>query len=138
MSFQKSKHKYPVDWPLISAKIKFERAENCCEICLAKNGSLIHRLKRGNWCAPSEGEMHNYHYHKGKFKATEMTAAKKAGLQRIVLTVAHKDHCESNCTPENLICLCLSCHVKMDRVDNRIRAAKAKQALCKPYPLFNE
>jgi hypothetical protein len=40
---------YPVDWPQLSAMIRFERAKGRCECCGRPHGQVVHHLGDGRW-----------------------------------------------------------------------------------------
>ena len=44
------------------------------------------------------------------------------------LTVAHCNHIEGDCRPENLAALCAPCHLRYDNTDNTHRAAISRYA----------
>ena len=44
-----NKARYPKDWPAISRRIRFERANNQCEFCGVQNYELGGRTKDGQW-----------------------------------------------------------------------------------------
>ena len=46
---------------------------------------------------------------------------------RRTLTVAHINHVESDCMPENLIALCSSCHLKYDAPRKRLQKIVKKR-----------
>jgi len=77
---------YSPDWNAISARIRFDRAQNRCELCGAEN-----------------------------YKPHPTTGSK------VVLTVAHLNHDPADNRDENLKALCQSCHLKIDRIDNKNR-----------------
>lgn len=80
---------YPDDWAEISARIR-ERAGGRCE-CTGE-------------CALHRGE-----------RCTEIdrTPAQFASGD-VVLTVAHRNHCRSDCRDENLLAMCNTCHLRYD------------------------
>ena len=90
---------YPLDWPAISRRIRFERAGGHCECtgqcgvdhnngrrCPRKNGDIRARLETGLWIQT-----------------------------KVVLTVAHLQPPESDCRDENLLAMCQACHLRLDR-----------------------
>ena len=81
--------KYPDNWDEISLSIR-ERADWQCE-CTGECA-----LHRGNRCIERDGE--NAQYANGK----------------VILTVAHLNHCKSDCRPENLKAMCNTCHLRYD------------------------
>ena len=88
---KEQRKKYPINWVLIAAKIKWERAQNHCEVCGVEGGSI--NIKSG---------------------------------KKIILGVAHLNHIESDNRELNLMCMCGSCHLKYDKVDNWKRRKRNK------------
>lgn len=56
---------------------------------------------------------------------------------RLVLTVAHINHVESDCRPENLIAACSVCHLRYDAMRRQWQRL-AKQRVNRTEPLFVE
>lgn len=83
--------RYPVNWPAISARIRFERAAGRCE-CAGECG--LHAARR---CEEIHGQPARW------------------AKGRIVLTVAHLDHVPENCADANLRAYCQRCHNRYDR-----------------------
>lgn len=46
---------------------------------------------------------------------------------KITLTVAHLNHVESDCSPQNLAAMCAPCHLRYDNVRRRLQRAVAKR-----------
>ena len=94
-----NRDKYPLDWPEISDRIRFERAGECGVEhggrCFRKHGDMIARVSGG--C---------------------MLAAE------VVLTTGHLDHKPENCADENLRAWCQGCH---NRYDGKDRAEGIKR-----------
>src|SRR6476469_9763882 len=40
---------YPIDWPQLSAVIRFGRAKGCCEGCGRPHGRMVYHLGDGRW-----------------------------------------------------------------------------------------
>ena len=40
---------YPIDWPQLSAWVRFVRAKGCCEACGRPHGKIVHHLGDGRW-----------------------------------------------------------------------------------------
>lgn len=134
--------RYPTDWPKIRAAI-LARANNRCETCGAPNRETIVRgaadgkdagtyaMYDGGDCFDAEtGE------ERGAVRGSEYDAG---NLLRVILTVAHLDHDESNNNPANLRALCQMHHLRHDREDNarRRRASAAAKAGQGALPLFS-
>lgn len=92
---------YPTDWPVISRRIRHERAQNQCE-CDGRCG------RHGEPCPARNGEAH------------PVTGS------RVILTVAHLDHDPANCSEDNLLAMCQRCHLAYDAELHRAtRAARS-------------
>jgi hypothetical protein len=113
--------RYPPDWKAISTNIRVHRAKDRCERCGLQNGQLIKRAKDGSYRDATDDERRLITYLNEKTKLKLHVAIKRVGLIKIVLTVAHLDHDESNCTAENLLCVCQRCHFNIDKLDNLAR-----------------
>lgn len=102
--------RYPKDWPEISRRIRFDRADSRCE------------------CA---GECGDEHVH-GRCKAVH-GEPHPLTLSRVVLTVAHLPGREiEQCGDDDLKAMCQRCHNKMDAPMRRAgirERAKAALAL---------
>lgn len=106
--------KYHPKWKLISRLIRFKRANNCCEKCGVKNGTIIKRMKDGTWREPSQVEW-DMIYSRIKNKHSNMTESLKYHrFTKVVLTVAHLDQDKNNNRFWNLAALCQKCHLKHD------------------------
>jgi len=102
-----NKNLYPKNWNEISKDIRFNRADNRCEICGAINYSYVHK------------------------KSRELCLRDEDLAIQIVLTVAHLDHDPENCDYLNLKAMCQKCHNNYDskhRADTR-RNSKLKNQL---------
>ncbi len=103
---------YPPDWPDISRRIR-ERAGGQCE-CTGQCA-----LHRGQRC-----------------QERDRKPARFASGQ-VVLTVAHLNHCKSDCRDENLLAMCNTCHLRYDHVLH-LRNAAATRADYATADLFQE
>lgn len=115
------KERYHADWPTIREGIRL-RANNACEQCRAPNGDVIARgggRDAGTYML-MDGLVSNAETGApmGHAKGSEYDADR---FVRVILTVAHIDHDESNNAPENLRSLCQRCHFSLDRSDNQNR-----------------
>ena len=120
---------YPKNWKEIS-KATIERAYNKCELCFAKNYSLIHRGKIDfiTWkypylvCPYTEGD---------KYKDCLICSQdEKNKPTKIILTVHHINHNKQDNSKHNLISLCQRCHLRLDmahHVKNRRESREKNQ-----------
>lgn len=83
--------RYPKDWPVISHRIRFERAGGRCE-CEGECG-----IDHGGRCDARHGLPH------------PVTGSK------VVLTTMHLNHVPEDCDDANLKAGCQRCHLRYDR-----------------------
>ena len=114
---------YPIDWPQLSAMIRFARAGGRCERCGRPHGQLIWHLGDGRWWDAEHGMWRN-----GRGKVLKGLPRRDAWPPdlaiyriRVVLATAHLDHDPTNNRPRNLKALCQRCHVLHDRQEHRRR-----------------
>jgi hypothetical protein len=87
-----NRRRYPPEWRLLSAVIRFYRAGGRCE-CLGECGRGTHEGRCPNWHGQPA-------YGTGSV---------------VVLTTAHLDHTPENCAWVNLRAMCQGCHLHYDR-----------------------
>lgn len=120
---------YPPNWREISIHIR-ERDGNRCKVCGVPNGVYIIRstVDPERWCmddpVTSGCLTFDGHLYKWSEAPDEYLLGDK--LIKVVLTVAHLNHDETDCRDENLAALCQLHHL---RLDARSHADHAKQTL---------
>lgn len=107
--------KYPPDWPTISTRIRFERANGRCE-CDGRCGRASWHLGRDSRCEAR----HDQPLPKG---------------WRVILTTAHLDHDPSNCDDGNLMAMCQGCHLAYD-ADHHAETRRARRNATTDDPLL--
>jgi hypothetical protein len=114
---------YPIDWPRISARVRFERAKGRCEHCGRPHGRLVVHLGDGRWWDEDAKSWRN-----GKGRAlTGMPAYAavpedpKTLVTKVVLAAAHLDHDPGNNRQRNLKAFCQRCHLMHDRKEHQRR-----------------
>jgi hypothetical protein len=110
---------YPIDWPQLSAVIRFRRAQGRCEGCRRPHGGLVYHLGDGRWW-DSEARM----WRNGRGRTLRRLASPNWLSQplqttRVFLACAHLDHNPGNNRPRNLKALCQRCHLLHDRAEHR-------------------
>jgi hypothetical protein len=107
--------RYPADWPEISQRIRFERAQRRCE-CEGECG-------RGT--------------HAGRCPNIHGQSAYGTG-SKVVLTVAHLNHTPEDCRDDNLRAMCQGCHLHYDIEHHKQTAAATRRAQLEEQmdPLF--
>jgi hypothetical protein len=106
---------YPIDWPQLSAVIRFERAKGRCEVCARPHGQRVFHLGDGRWW---DGEEASWRDGAGRFICLAIGADDVLGqvrTTRVVLATGHRDHDTANNGPENLAAFCQRCHMNHDR-----------------------
>lgn len=117
---------YPVNWQFISADIRFNRAKNKCEECGVNNGCIYYTDPQGKRIEINFETLAEIQKLMDATGENERSVLKKLKLVKIILTVAHLDHDESNNDYFNLKALCQRCHLNYDRKNNHLRAKKYK------------
>lgn len=129
---------YPPNWREISIRIR-EREGNRCKMCGAPNGVSITRslLDAERWCMDDPETSgcltDDGHLYKWSEAPEEFAAQDRA--VKVVLTVAHLNHDETDCRDENLAALCQLHHLRHDarhHADNAaITRSRKKQEAAK-------
>jgi hypothetical protein len=109
---------YPIDWPQLSAMIRFERAKGSCEECGRPHGREIQHLGDGRWW-DEEGQTWRNGRGRPLPHLALVVGAVAVRKTRVVLATAHLDHDPTNNRPRNLRALCQRCHMIHDRAEHR-------------------
>jgi len=111
---------YPIDWPQLSAMIRFVRAKGRCEACGRPHGHEIKHLGDGRWW-----DQESWTWRDGCGRRLPCLASRSDNLSvrttKVVLATAHLDHDPTNNRPRNLKALCQRCHMLNDRSEHRRR-----------------
>lgn len=114
---------YPLDWPQLSAVIRFERAKGRCERCRRPHGRLVCHLGDGRWWDEAEGT-----WRSGTGRALRSLPSQAPSPEdptvrttMVFLATAHLDHDPTNNRPRNLKAFCQRCHMLHDAVEHRRR-----------------
>jgi hypothetical protein len=119
---------YPIDWPLLSRRIRFERAGGRCEGCGRPHGVRIRQLADGRWLDEPAGEWRD---DAGSPAAwPDVVAYSTVRERRFFLGTAHLDHDPSNSRPHNLKALCQRCHLRHDRPEH-LRRRRITRLRCR-------
>ena len=104
---------YPIDWPQLSAVIRFRRAKGRCEGCGRPHGETIRCLPDGRWFDVAGQTWRN---DRGRLaRWPDIEEATRMRQTRVVLAAAHLDHNPSNNRLGNLRSFCQRCHLIHDR-----------------------
>jgi hypothetical protein len=116
---------YPIDWPQLSALIRFERAKGRCQCCGRPHGKLVYHLGDGRWF---DDERQVWRNGKGRVLSrlppqpgTTSLPDLSMRTSRVVLATAHLDHDPTNNRPRNLKALCQRCHMLLDQAEHRLQ-----------------
>ena len=114
---------YPLDWPQLSAVIRFDRAQGRCEHCGRPHGQRVRHLGDGRWWDEAHGTWRNGRGRplRGLSSPEQLSPALPVRTTRVVLACAHLDHDPGNNKPRNLAALCQRCHMLHDRAEHRRR-----------------
>ena len=112
---------YPIDWPQLSAAIRFRRAQGRCEGCRRPHGTTVCHLGDGRWWDREAGSWRD-----GQGRALAQLPplwlwAAPVRTTRVVLACAHLDHDPTNNRPSNLKAFCQRCHMLHDRAEHQRR-----------------
>lgn len=112
--------KYPPDWEERRERI-LKRAENKCEFCGVKNYAIGFRDEESKFI-----ELENSH----ECETDLLDMDPQPKVIKIVLTIAHLDHDETNweVKDDRLAALCQNCHLKYDAPE-KARRLKSKKAI---------
>lgn len=107
--------KYPSNWKTEIVPSIIERADNKCEICDLENGSFVWGIKL--WVKDDSGryKLRSIWFRDRKDAERENTLGVVRKI-RIILTIAHLDHDETNhdVAMDRLMALCQTCHLRYD------------------------
>lgn len=134
--------RYPDDWPLISLRIRRERAGGRCE-CVGECGTDHRAELDDNPTAEALDDdqlllVELFGPDLNRCLAEQRRPHPVTG-SLVILTVAHLDHTPENCADENLRAMCQRCHLRYDAPHHaETRAAAAAAALAaRMTPLFD-
>ena len=112
---------YPVDWPQLSATIRFKRAGGRCEGCGRPHAQTVHHLGDGRWWDVAAGIWRD-----GSGQPTALVMGTddvlgRVRTTRVYLATAHRDHDTANNAARNLSAFCQRCHMLHDKDEHRRR-----------------
>ena len=124
MAFRPYRWFYPLDWPQISARVRFEtrgpHGVGCCWLCGRPHGRQVRCLPDGRWLDPA----HNT-WRDGRGRSAnwpDIVDYSRVRITTVYLAAAHLDHDPGNNRPRNLKALCQRCHLLLDRPHHRAQA----------------
>ena len=104
---------YPSNWPQISRRVRFERANGICQGCGRPHGVTVRCLPDGRWFDAARRTWRDGRGRRARWPDLEEAAQMRK--TRVVLAAAHLDHDPSNNRLGNLESLCQRCHMIHDR-----------------------
>lgn len=115
------KHRYPVDWQVISEWVRFVRAQGRCE-CAGECGGVAGHLDEDGRCRNRHGEP------RWNGAPNQCT---------VILTTAHLNHTPEDGDPDALAALCEGCHLRYDQAHHRHTRERNRIAALGMEPLFD-
>lgn len=104
---------YPIDWPQISAAVRFGRARGRCERCGRPHGQMVRTLPDGRWFDTATNRWRDDRGAEAPFP--DIVDFCRVRAWRVVLAACHRDHDPGNSRPDNLASWCQRCHILHDR-----------------------
>ena len=115
------RHFYPIDWPQLSAVIRFDRAAGRCEGCGRPHGKTVLHLGDGRWYDAEAGTWRDGKGRKlRRLKIVDPLNTVRS--TRVYLAAAHRDHDTSRNGAADLAAWCQRCHLAHDRPEHQRRA----------------
>lgn len=111
---------YPIDWPQLSAVIRFGRARGRCEGCGRPHGRTVFHLGDGRWW---DDEAESWRDGAGRMIRLSIADDVLAAVRttRVVLATAHRNHDTADNAAANLAAFCQRCHMMHDRPEHKRR-----------------
>lgn len=110
---------YPIDWPELSALIRFGRAGGRCEGCGRPHGRTVLHLGDGRWW---DADRRCWRDGKGRrVRSPGNNVVAFVRSTRVYIACAHLNHDPTDNVPRNLAALCQRCHMIHDAAEHRRR-----------------
>ncbi|MER9458171.1 hypothetical protein NKI64_31470 [Mesorhizobium sp. M0478] len=110
---------YPIDWPQVSAWVRFVRAKGRCERCARPHGRTVTHLGDGRWWDEDAGSWRDGD---GKPVRSLPALPECVGLElhttKVAIAAAHLNHDAGDCRPKNLRAFCQRCHMLHDKPEH--------------------
>lgn len=111
---------YPIDWPQITAAIRFGRAKGRCEHCDRPHGKLVCHLGDGRWWDEVADVWKDGRGRRVRHQPPAPTPD-WCRTTKVYLATAHLDNNPGHNHLRNLKALCQRCHMIHDREEHRRR-----------------
>ena len=112
---------YPIDWPQLSAVIRFGRAQGRCEGCGRPHGRTVVHLGDGRCWDADAAAWRDGRGRRVRVRPGAVDVLGTVRWTRVVLATAHRDHDTANNADANLAAFCQRCHIIHDRPEHRRR-----------------
>jgi hypothetical protein len=112
---------YPIDWPQLSAVIRFDRAKGQCEACGRSHGRLVYHLGDGRWWDADAGTWRDGRGRRARLAHGQDDVLGTVRTTRVILAAAHRNHDTADNDPANLAAFCQRCHMIHDRPEHQRR-----------------
>lgn len=112
---------YPIDWPQLSAVIRFRRAKGRCESCGRPHGKRVAHLGNGYWWDEEAVTWRDGRGRKARAFAAPSSLLEAVRTTRVILATAHRNHDTSDNADTNLAAWCQRCHLQHDRPEHQRR-----------------
>lgn len=112
---------YPIDWPQLSAVIRFGRAQSCCEGCGWPHGRRVFHLGDGCWWDTDAASWRDGSGRRVRLKAGAVDVLGIVRVTSVVLSAAHRNHDTADNADANLAAFCQRCHMIHDQPEHRRR-----------------
>ena len=112
---------YPIDWPQLSAVIRFRRAKGRCESCGRPHGATVWHLGDGRWWDAQAGSWRDGAGQIVCLAVGEDDVLGTVRTTRVVLAAAHRNHDTADNRGVNLMAVCQRCHMNHDRPEHKRR-----------------
>ncbi|MGH1572695.1 hypothetical protein ACRAWG_21010 [Methylobacterium sp. P31] len=112
---------YPIDWPQLSAVIRFRRAGGRCEGCGRPHGQRVFHLGDGRWWDAPAATWRDGRGRRVRLAPCTVDVLAIVRTTRVLLAAAHRDHDTSNNADANLAAFCQRCHMIHDRPEHQRR-----------------
>lgn len=93
---------YPIDWPQLSAMIRFRRARGRCEECARPHLQRVFHLGDGRWWDPEIASWRDGQGRKLRQRLRDEDLLGQVRVTKVVLAAAHRDHDTANNEDANL------------------------------------
>lgn len=111
---------YPIDWPQLSAVVRFKIAGGRCQHCKRPHGRTVQHLGDGRWFDEDTATWRDGNGRTIRSRSPRSLLSEPL-TTRVVLATAHLDGNPTNNGAANLRALCQRCHMLHDQPEHRRR-----------------